>query len=75
MLPRSKKKKRDGKNDSLKIAGSNNNWDLNMPYIPGDEGQSYKGIPNASPEMLKRLQQRKLKNTGGQQLPGFVKGV
>ena len=35
--------------------------------MPG--GQDYKGIPNASPEMLRRLQKKKIKNPGGQSLP------
>jgi len=42
-------------------------FDLNEPYIPGR--QDYKGIPNATPEMLRRLQERKIKNPGGQKLP------
>jgi hypothetical protein len=59
-----------GKNRQLRIA-QGRSFDLQEPYIPG--GQSYKGIPNATPEMLRRLQERKLKNKGGQQLPGFLK--
>jgi hypothetical protein len=54
------------------IAGSPS-FDMNKPYIPGQ--QDYTGIPNATPEMLRRLQQRKLVNPGGQQLPGFLKQV
>jgi hypothetical protein len=61
-----------GKNQQLQIA-QGRSFDLQEPYIPG--GQSYKGIPNATPEMLRRLQERKLKNKGGQQLPGFLKEV
>jgi hypothetical protein len=57
---------------TLKIA-QGKSFDLNQPYIPG--GQSYQGIPNATPEMLRRLQERKLKNKGGQELPGFLKNA
>jgi len=46
-------------------------FDLNTPYIPGQ--QDYTGIPNATPEMLRRLQQRKMINPGGQELPEFLK--
>ena len=46
-------------------------FDMNKPYIPGQ--QDYTGIPNATPEMLRRLQQRKMVNPGGQELPGFLK--
>lgn len=63
--------KRRGK-QNLKIA-QGKSFDLNQPFIPG--GQSYEGIPNATPEMLRRLQQRKLKNKGGQELPGFLKNA
>jgi len=31
----------------------NPSFDVNMPYIPG--GRSFEGVPNASPEMLRRL--------------------
>ena len=48
-------------------------FDVNKPYIPGQ--QDYTGIPNATPEMLRRLQQRKMVNPGGQELPGFLKPV
>jgi len=48
-------------------------FDMNKPYIPGQ--QDYTGIPNATPEMLRRLQQRKMVNPGGQELPGFLKPV
>lgn len=70
-MTRRAKTKRKGKSD-LKIAGGQS-FDLNKPYIPG--GQSYEGIPNASPEMLRRLKERKVKNKGGQDLPGFLKGA
>lgn len=60
------------KSSDLKIA-QGKSFDLNMPHIPG--GQSYEGIPNASPEMLRKLRERKLKNKGGQDLPGFLKGA
>jgi len=63
--------KRRGK-QNLKIA-QGKSFDLNQPYIPG--GQSYEGVPNATPEMLRRLQERKLKNKGGQELPGFLKNA
>ena len=53
------------------ISGSPS-FDLNMPKTP--MGQSFEGIPNASPEMLRKLMERKLKNPYGQEdLPGFVK--
>jgi len=61
--------RRRGK-QNLKIA-QGKSFDLNQPFIPG--GQSYEGVPNATPEMLRRLQERKLKNKGGQELPGFLK--
>ena len=48
-------------------------FNVNMPYVPGK--QDYTGIPNAPPEMLRRLQQRKTTNPGGQELPGFLKPV
>jgi hypothetical protein len=55
------------------IAGTPS-FDINKPYIPGQ--QDYTGIPNATPEMLRRLQQRKTRNPGGQEdLPGFLKPV
>jgi|OM-RGC.v1.029076015 hypothetical protein len=44
----------------------NPSFDVNMPYIPG--GRSFEGIPNASPEMLRRFQERKKLNPGGQEL-------
>ena len=52
------------------ISGSPS-FDLNMPKTP--MGQSFEGIPNASPEMLRKLMERKLKNPGGQELPGFIR--
>ena len=52
--------------ENYKVSG-NPSFDVNMPYIPG--GYSFEGVPNASPEKLRLLQQRKLKNTGGQVLP------
>lgn len=60
------------RNQELTIA-SGKSFDLNQPYVPG--GQSYEGIPNATPEMLRRLKERKVKNKGGQELPGFLKGA
>lgn len=64
--------KRRGK-QNLKIA-QGKSFDLKYPFVPG--GQSYEGVPNATPEMLRRLQERKLKNKGGQeQLPGFLKNA
>jgi hypothetical protein len=52
------------------LAGAS--FDVNQPYVPG--GQDFKGIPNATPEMLRKLQQRKIKNPGGKEdLPGFLK--
>ena len=56
----------------LKIA-QGKSFDLSVPHIPG--GQSYEGIPNANPEMLRRLKERKVKNKGSQVLPGFLKGA
>jgi hypothetical protein len=60
------------KASDLKIASSQS-FDLNLPRVPG--GQSYEGIPNANPEMLRRLRDKKVKNTGSQELPGFLKGA
>ena len=49
-------------------------FDLNLPKTP--LGQSFEGVPNASPEMLRKLMQKKLKNPGGREdLPGFIKGA
>jgi hypothetical protein len=56
----------------LKIA-QGKSFDLRYPKMTG--GQSYEGIPNATPEMLRRLKERKVKNTGTQELPGFLKGA
>jgi hypothetical protein len=66
------KKKKAASNKKLMIANKPS-YDLNQPYVPGK--QSYEGIPNASPEMLRRLQQRKVRNPGGQELPGFLRGA
>ena len=52
--------------ESYEISGRPS-FDLKMPYIPG--GQSFEGIPNATPGMLRKLQERKLINPGGQLLP------
>jgi hypothetical protein len=60
------------KASDLKIA-QGKSFDLAVPHIPG--GQSYEGIPNANPEMLRRLKERKVKNKGSQELPGFLKGA
>jgi len=47
-------------------------FNLNEPYIPGR--QNYKGIPNATPEMLRRLKDKKIKNPGGKEtLPPLAK--
>jgi hypothetical protein len=48
-------------------------FDLNLPRLPGN--QDVRGIPNATPEMLRRYLERKIKNPGGQTLPGFLKQV
>jgi hypothetical protein len=56
------------------LISSTPSFDLNMPRLPGN--QDVRGIPNATPEMLRKLQERKLKNPGGQEdLPGFLKSV
>lgn len=63
--------------DETTIAGSPS-FDLSFPTMPmqGSSGrQSIEGIPNATPELLYKLMDRKRKNTGGQQLPGFLKGA
>jgi hypothetical protein len=65
-----KKKKKNS--DRLKIA-QGKSFDLNKPYVPG--GQDYKGVPNATPEMLRKLKKRREKNTGGQELPGFLRNA
>jgi hypothetical protein len=55
------------------IAGTPS-FDMSKPYIPGQ--QDYTGIPNATPEMLGRLRDRRLRNPRGQEdLPGFLKPV
>ena len=69
-MMRSKKKKNS--RESLKISQSKS-FDLNKPYVPG--GQDYKGVPNATPEMLRKLKKRREKNTGGQELPGFLRNA
>jgi len=51
--------------ENYKVSG-NPSFDVNMPYIPG--GRSFEGVPNASPEMLRRLQQRKIINPVRQEL-------
>jgi hypothetical protein len=67
-------RKRDPKSNRQSLmAGGSFNHDMSLPKIPGAGGQDYKGIPNATPEMLRKLQQRKMKNPGGQELPGFLK--
>ena len=48
-------------------------FDLRLPKTPA--GKSFEGVPNASPEMLRKLMERKIKNPGGQELPGFLKGA
>ena len=50
---------------SYEVSGSPS-FDVNMPHIPG--GRSFEGVPNASPEMLRRLQQRKIINPVRQEL-------
>lgn len=50
---------------SYEVSGSPS-FDVKMPYIPG--GRSFEGVPNASPEMLRRLQQRKIINPVRQEL-------
>ena len=58
------------------IAGSPS-FDLRFPKMPGQgtEQQNIEGIPNATPELLRRFVERKMKNPGGQELPAFIKGV
>jgi len=68
MRPSKKKNSRD----KLKIA-QGKSFDLSKPHVPGR--QNYEGVPNANPEMLSRLKQRREKNTGGQELPGFLKNA
>lgn len=52
------------------LAGSPS-MDANIPYIPG---RNLEGVPNAR-EMKDVLKRKYLKNPGGQELPGFVKGA
>ena len=66
------KNNKSKKNNNLKIA-QGQSFDLNMPYVPG--GKTFEGLPNATPDMLRKLKKRKEKNTGGQELPGFLKGA
>ncbi len=49
-------------------------FDLSYPKIPG---KNLEGVPNANdPLMREKLRQRLLKNPhGGQELPGFLRGV
>lgn len=50
-------------------------FDLNLPKMPGigTKQQSIEGLPNATPELLRKFVERKMKNPGGQDLPGFLK--
>ena len=52
-------------------------FDLRFPKMPGigANEQSIEGIPNATPELLQKYMERKLRNPGGQELPGFLKGA
>ena len=56
---------------------SSPSFDLRYPKTPGigSQNQSIEGIPNASPELIRKFVERKLKNPGGQELPGFLKGA
>lgn len=58
------------------ISGSPS-FDLRYPKMPGigTEQQSIEGLPNATPELLRKFIERKMKNPGGQELPGFLKGA
>lgn len=58
------------------ISGSPS-FDLRFPKMPGigTEMQSIEGIPNATPELIRKFVERKTKNPGGQELPGFLKGA
>jgi len=58
------------------ISGSPS-FDLRYPKMPGigEMNQSIEGIPNATPELIRKFVERKIKNPGGQELPGFLKGV
>jgi len=55
------------------LISSSPSFDLRLPRLPGN--QDVQGIPNATPELLRRLQERKIRNPGGQDLPGFLKSV
>jgi hypothetical protein len=55
------------------LIASSPSFDLRLPRLPGN--QDVQGIPNATPELLRRLQDRKIRNPGGQDLPGFLKSV
>lgn len=59
------------------LLAGNPSFDLKFPKMPGigTQNQSIEGIPNASPELLRKFVERKLKNPGGQELPGFLKGA
>jgi hypothetical protein len=59
------------------LVASTPSFDLRYPKMPGigSENQSIEGIPNASPELIRKFVERKMKNPGGQELPGFLKGV
>lgn len=59
------------------LISSTPSFDLRFPKMPGigSETQSVEGIPNASPELLRKFVERKTKNPGGQELPGFLKGA
>lgn len=52
-------------------------FDLRFPKMPGigTANQSTEGLPNATPELLRKFVERKMKNPGGQSLPGFLQGV
>jgi hypothetical protein len=52
-------------------------FDLRYPKMPGigEMNQSIEGIHNATPELIRKFVERKTKNSGGQELPGFLKGV
>jgi hypothetical protein len=59
------------------LISSTPSFDLRYPKMPGvgTEQQSIEGLPNATPELLRRFVERKMKNPGGQSLPGFLKGA
>lgn len=60
--------------DQTLISGTPS-FDLNFPKMPGagTEQKSIEGLPNATPELLRKYIERKMKNPGGQELPGFLK--